>query len=187
MPANAPSLWTHPVRLSELKQQHAFDFDICPAPDQLGALAERLDLSALKKLRFAGKLVPMGKQDWRLDAELGATVVQPCVVTLAPVTTRLDEPVTRQYLADFAERDPEPGSEVEIPEDDSSEPLPATLDLAALALEELALSIPDWPRATGAELNDAQFTEPGKTAMQDEDAKPFAGLKALRDKLDKDG
>ena len=28
-----------------------------------------------------------GARDWRLVAELGATVVQPCVVTLAPVTT----------------------------------------------------------------------------------------------------
>jgi hypothetical protein len=44
----------------------------------------------VRKLRFIGTLEPEGAQDWRLTADLGATVVQPCVVTLAPVTTRLE-------------------------------------------------------------------------------------------------
>ena len=34
-----------------------------------------------------------------------------------------------------------------------------------------------------ASLEAAQFTEPGKVAMRDEDALPFAGLAALREHL----
>ena len=84
---------------------------------------------------------------------LGATVTQACVVTLAPVITRIEETVTRRYLADM----PEPeGEEVEMPEDDSAEPLPVIIDPGAVMIEALALwrcrSIParqgrNWARA----------------------------------------
>ena len=57
-----------------------------------GALAEELGLLDLRKLRLSGRITPDGDSGWRLDATLGATVVQPCVVTLQPVTTRIDEP-----------------------------------------------------------------------------------------------
>ena len=124
----------------------------------------------------AGRLWPEG-DDWRLEAELGATVVQPCVVTLAPVTTRIDRPVTRRYLAHM----PAPGpGETEMPEDETAEPLPGAVDLDAVMIEALALALPDYPRAAGAELGEAVYTEPGKTPLTDEAARPFAGL---RDKL----
>ncbi|MGB1722615.1 MAG: DUF177 domain-containing protein, partial [Paracoccaceae bacterium] len=40
------------------------------------------------------------------------------------------------------------------------------------------------PRAHGADLGEAVFTEPGKAAMRDEDTRPFAGLAALREQLE---
>jgi uncharacterized metal-binding protein YceD (DUF177 family) len=49
--------------------------------------------------------------------------------------------------------------------------------------EALALALPLYPRAPGAELGEAAFTEPGKPVLRDEDARPFAGLAHLRDKL----
>ena len=146
-----------------------------PARREIEAM---LDLSALRKARFEGRLSPLGREDWHLDARLGATAVQPCVVTLAPVTTRIDAVVTRHYLADPG---PEPSeNEVEMPEDDTVEALPETLDLQALFAEALALELPDYPRVDDASLGDAVFTEPGKAAMTDDDAKPFAALKALK-------
>ena len=54
-------------------------------------------------------------------------------------------------------------------------------------LGALALALPLYPRAEGADLAQAQFAGPGVTPMTDEDARPFAGLKDLRDKLDKKG
>ena len=115
--------------------------------------------------------------------QLGATVVQPCVVTLAPVVTRIEEPVGRSFVAGW---EPPQGDEVELPEDVDTEPLGTAIDLGAIMVEALALALPAWPRAEGADLDEAVFTEPGKAPMTDDDAKPFAGLAALRDKLSKD-
>ena len=169
-------------RAADLAKRSEKAFSIEPDAEARKALAEALDISAIKKLRFAGTLSPVGKQDWRLEAELGATVVQPCVVTLAPVTTRIDTTVARRFMANWSE--PEAGSEVEIPEDDTMEPLGAAIDLGAVMAEELALALPDYPRAEGAELGEAIFTEPSAEPMTDEAAKPFAGLAKLKKDLE---
>ncbi len=147
-------------------------------------LAEELDLLALRKLRFQGQVAPEGATDWTLEGKLGATIVQPCVVTLEPVTTRLDVHVARRFVKDLP--DPGDASEVEMPEDDSLEPLADTVDLAEIMSEALALHIPDFPRADGVDAVDLSVTEPGKTPMTDEEAKPFAGLASLRDTLKND-
>jgi len=162
----------------------AVSFDLRPEPGACAQIAEALDITALRKLRFSGTLEPDGARDWHLAATLGATVVQPCVVTLAPVTTRIDTPVSRRYLADWQEP---AGDEAEMPEDDTTEALPDTLDLASVMAEALALALPDYPRAPDAEIESAQFTAPGVKPMTDEDAKPLAGLAALRDRLRPDG
>jgi uncharacterized metal-binding protein YceD (DUF177 family) len=156
------------------------EFDLRPDAPERARLAEDLGINAVRKLRFAGSLEPEGARDWRLVAELGATVVQPCVVTLVPVTTRIDTGVTRRYLADWQEPT---GDEAEMPEDDTTEALPARLDLGTVMLEALALALPDYPRAPDAELGAGQFAAPGVAPMTDEDAKPLAGLAGLRDRL----
>ena len=74
-----------------------------------------------------------------------------------------------------------------MPEDDTAEPLPRDIDLTRVMAEALALALPAFPRAEGVEPVDISVTEPGKTAMTDDDAKPFAGLKSLRDSMDEDG
>jgi uncharacterized metal-binding protein YceD (DUF177 family) len=178
---DTPDLLVRPIRLSELGHR-TVPFDLVPDADRLAALTEELDLLALKKVRFAGTLRPDGPRDWRLDATLGATVVQPCRVTLKPVTTRIDEPVTRRYLARWEEPAKD---EIEMPEDDSAEPLPETLVLGEVLAEALALALPPFPRAEDADEVSLSVTEPGKTAMTDDGAKPFAGLAHLRDKLEK--
>jgi len=156
------------------------EFDLQPDETARGEIAARLDLLALRKLRFAGSVRPTGAKDLQLDAALGATVVQPGVVTGAPVTTRIDTPVLRAYLADMEIPTAE---EAEMPEDDSADPLPATLDLASGMEEALVLALPDWPRAEGVDSVNLTVTEPGIAPMRDEDAKPFAGLRGLRDKM----
>lgn len=174
----------HEIPLARLGR--AQDTDIALEPDAAARqrMADDLSVRSVRKLRFTGRLTAVGKYDWHLRARLGATVVQDCVVTLEPVTTRIDVDVARDYVADM----PEPTVEdFEIPEGDTPEPLPRTLDLMALASEALALALPDYPRAQGVELGQAVFAAPGVAPMTDEDAKPLAGLAALRDKLAKDG
>lgn len=176
----APAL-SHPVRLADLPARKITQLTLTPDAKICEALAKELGLEALRKLRFDATLSPMGKTDWQLEGHLGATVVQSCVVTLAPVTTRIEENVRRSYVRDY-EPAPE-GSEIEMPEDDTVEPLPAEIDLGVIAAEALTLALPLYPRAEGAELQDTAFTEPGKAPLTDEDVKPFAGLAALRDQL----
>ena len=159
-------------------------FDLRPGADARAEIMARLGLTGLRKLSFAGEIAPEGDRDLALTARLGATAVQACVVTGDPVTTRIDTDVTRRYLADLEE--PE-GDEVEMPEDDTAEPLPASIDLASVMEEALSLALPDFPRADGVDPVDLTVTEPGVAPMTDEDAKPFAGLKGLKDKLSGNG
>jgi len=168
------------INLNRLGRAQDHDFRLIPEAEARKDLAERLGVNALRKLRMEGVLTPEGKRDWTLSAKLGATIVQDCVVTFAPVTTRIDTAFTRQYRDNL----PEPtGDEMEMPEDDSVEGLPTELDLMALLTEALSLEIPDFPRAPDVELGEAVFAAPGVTPMTDQDAKPLAGLAALRDQL----
>lgn len=174
------TLPSHIITFAELPTRKESRFALSPSTDDCSALAEALGVDALRKARFEGSLRPLGKSDWRLEASYGATVVQPCVVILDPVSTRLVGTVERNYLSRWEE--PE-AAEAEMPEDTASEAVPLTLNLYALLLEELALAIPDFPRADGAVLEQAQYAEDGVTPMTDDDAKPFAGLAGLRDQL----
>lgn len=176
---------TYVLRVADLPQRREVTFEVAPQAETCKALAADLGITDLRKFRLRGRLSPSGKKDWHLEAQLGATVVQPCVVTLAPVTTRIEEPVARIFLADPA---PEPEGETEMPEDDGTEALGDIIDLWIIAQEALALALPAYPRADGAEMGAAQFAGPGITPLSDDAVKPFSGLAALRDKLkDQDG
>ena len=168
---------TTTIRLDDRAGRRAREVRVTPTGDALTALAARVGADAVRKVSFAGRLEPEGAADWRLSAHLGATVVQPCVVTLSPVTTRIETDVTRRYVEGYEL--PDDAGEYEMPEDDTTEPRPATLDLMDVLAEALSLAMPDFPKAEGAELADAQFTEPGRRAMTDDDAKPLAGLRDL--------
>ena len=172
------------LRVSDLSQSAPTRFSIRPDRAEMEALTLELGLSSLRKLSFEGSVAPLGETDWQLTGRLGATVVQPCVVTLEPVTTRIDVDVTRSYLRDFQEPD-EP--EAEMPEDDTTEALEAWIDPTAAMVEALALAVPDYPRKDDAELGQMVYTEPGQAPMTDEDAKPFAGLADLKAQLEKGG
>ena len=119
----------------------------------------------------------MGRSDWQLEAQLEATVVQDCVATLEPVRTQLSEPVRRSFVAALSEPD---AAEVEMPEDDSVEPLPASLDVGQVLIEALALALPLYPRADGAPEVEVAVAAPGVQPLTSDDLKPFAGLAALR-------
>ncbi len=173
------------LRFADLSKSKPTTRDVRPTPAQLSTLATELGVDTVKKLTFDVKIAPMGKKDWQLSAQLGATVVQPCVVTLDPVTTRIDEKITRKFVAGL-DITPE-GDEVEMPEDETLEPLGDDIDLWDIMIEALSLSIPAFPRRENAPAVELSVTEPGKEVLKDEDLKPFAGLAKLKETLQKDG
>ncbi|MEM1374073.1 MAG: DUF177 domain-containing protein [Pseudomonadota bacterium] len=172
------------IALSKLSAAGPYTRHWEPDAATRAAMAARLDLTDLRKLRADITLTPLAGRDWRLEVAWGATVVQPCVVTLAPVVTRLEDVSTLTYTARMPEVTE---AEAEMPEDESLEPLPASIDLLGTVGEMIALALPDYPRADDTDMEPAIFGPPGEAPMTDEDAKPFAGLAALKEKLEKGG
>jgi uncharacterized metal-binding protein YceD (DUF177 family) len=163
--------------LSPRKPTH---FNFAPDAETRADLARSLDILAIKALIFNGSITPSGRDEMTLTGTLTASVDQACVVTLVPVPARISEEVRRRYVAGL----PEPeGDEVEMPEDDSIEPMPEVIDLAEIATEALALALPLYPRAEGAELGEATFTDKGVKPLGEADVKPFAGLVDLAERL----
>lgn len=156
-------------RVAHLNPRQPTDFALGPDPAARDALAVELGLSALPRLRFSGQIRPVARDAWEVVGRLSARVVQPCVVTLAPVTTDLHDEVRRLYSPHVTQ--PE-GDEAEMP-DDETEPLGQFIDVEAIMAEALSLALPLYPRAARAEPLDArpEAPEPGR--------KPFAGLAGL--------
>lgn len=173
------------LSVSRLRGLTEFAFDLSPDAAEAEALAKLMGAQALRKMRFAGTLTAAPDGAWRLEAELGATVVQTCVITLDPVTTRIDAPVARLFVPGAA---PD-GAEIVISgedddDEDEIEPLGATIDLGLVATEALALALPAYPRRADARLEDALGAPVAAAVLDDEpEIKPFAGLAALRAKM----
>ncbi|KAA2316831.1 DUF177 domain-containing protein [Pseudooceanicola sediminis] len=171
------------LRVSTLSKTTATPFEVRPDAELLGQIAGRLELIGLRKLSFRGDVRADGKADWLLKGQLGATVVQPCSVTLEPVTTRIDQPVLRRFTPTLPDEEGD-SDEIEMPEDETLEKLGTHIDPSSVMEEELALALPLYPRAEGVAPVEIAVTEPGRAPMTDEDAKPFAGLAGLMSELD---
>lgn len=166
----APDPLTHRLRVAHLNPRAPNGFALHPDAPARRAIADELDLSDLPKLDFQGEIRAEGGDGWTLAGRLRARVVQPCVVTLKPVATSLDEEVLRRWSPHLAT--PE-GDEVEMP-DETLEPLGQFIDLSAVMIEALALALPDYPRLAGAELATTAPEQPAPDTRR-----PFAGLDRL--------
>ena len=89
---------THTLQIANLKDHADNAFDLRPDAETCNRIASDLRLLSLRKLSIKGGVQPDGQRGWRLSARLGATVQQSCVITLDPVTTRLEESVIRVYV-----------------------------------------------------------------------------------------
>lgn len=159
--------------------EHKFEF--LPTGEELETIRGFLDLIALDKMRFVGKISRVGKSDLHLTGKLGVSVTQPCSVTLEPVKTRIETEVSRQFLTKMPEPDGETVVEMEL--DESIDHMPETIDLLEIAQETVSLNLPLFPRSPSAEPENMVFGPPGTAPMTDDDAKPFAGLASLKDKM----
>lgn len=169
------------ILMADMPKGGTRQFNLAFSAARLKEAKETLSLLDIRKVRIKGSLAPEGRKNWLLEVEVGASVTQACVVTLQPVKTRIDTRVRRLFLTDWQE--PEGDSVLEMTMDEDSDPLGDLIDLEQITLEAIALALPTYPRAEGAALETKVFAEPGIKPMTEEDAKPFAGLAALRDKM----
>lgn len=176
------AVFSQTLAVQALVRQGAGKVGIAPSAKEVAIIRDQLGLKGLRKVTLKGDLKPMDHSDWCLTARLGATIVQTCVVTLTPVTTRIEEMVVRVWRTEIPDIS-ETGSEEEIPEDTNDELLGRVIDLGQVLTEALGLALPPYPRAKDAMMEQSTFAAPGTTPMQDEETRPFAGLAALRDKM----
>jgi len=126
-------------------------FAIAAEPAERAALAARLGVERIDRLVAEGTVrrhatEPLVTVEGRLEAE----VTQLCVVTLEPVTSRVEASLLRLFA-------PGPAPTVEEividPLREEIEPLEGDrLDLGEVVAEELALALDPYPRAPGAAL-----------------------------------
>ncbi|UXU73996.1 MULTISPECIES: YceD family protein [unclassified Paracoccus (in: a-proteobacteria)] len=161
------------LRVAHLNPRQPTGFALTPDAAARQALADDLGLRGLSRLRFQGEIRAVEGDAWEVSGQLSARVVQPCVVTLAPVTTDLEQDVHRVFSPHVSIPD---ADEVEMPDDDL-EPLGQFIDLAAILAEELTLALPLYPRAPDAAL-DAPESAPTEEAAG-QTRRPFAGLADL--------
>ncbi len=85
-----------PIR--KLSGRESIRFRIVFEKHELETVESLLGVTSIRKMMFSGVLAPGRNGSWTLTGELGATVVQPCVATLRPVTTRVEERVERMFV-----------------------------------------------------------------------------------------
>ena len=144
------------ICFSDLNPKKVHDFDFRPTPEIIQKLVTELELLGLSKVRFHGQLRAVGRKGWELTAHFGARVIQPCVVSLDPVSTRIDVTVERKFvpLSDLTFDNNGKDEEIEMDQDDSIEPLEAGVDFLTILTESLALELPAYPRSEGAVLKE---------------------------------
>lgn len=167
-------------RTGALSPRKPTRFSYRPDAAERASLAQELNLLALHALDLTGEIRPSGRDELVLEARLTARADQPCSVTLVPVPAAVEETVRRRYVAGL--ETPE-GDEVEMPEDDTVEPMPDQIDLSEIAAEALALALPLYPRAPGVEFSQALHAGDGVAPLSDADVKPFSALQGLAEQL----
>lgn len=167
--------FSHRLRVGQLNPHRPTEITLTPDADQRAAIAAALGITAVPALRMEAQITAASNDAWELTGRITARVVQPCVITLTPVETTLDEPVRRFYSPHATQPQ---GEEVEMP-DDEVEPLTQSIDAGAVMVEALALALPPYPRAPGAQLEQPANDS---AANDDDTRRPFAGLADLLDR-----
>ena len=166
------------VRLDSLSSQPrrlAIEAD----EQERAALALRFDLQAIERLEADAECTRNG-DIVDVKGHLSGEAIQTCVASGDPVPARMDEPFVLRFMP--AQMLESGADEVELSENDCDVIgySGGAIDLGEAVAETLALALDPFPRSAAA---DAALREAG--VLSEEDAGPFAALKALKDKLTK--
>ncbi|MCW8836887.1 MAG: DUF177 domain-containing protein [Rhodospirillales bacterium] len=147
------------------------------------ALAKRFDLVSIDSLSAEVEVNhgPVAKSI-RLEGSLCANITERCVVTLQPLSKRIESAFVRVFTT---QPETEESDEIEVwlDEDEPPEFIDAgDLDVGEVVSEQLGLDLDPFPRSEGAEFKGYNEVSSGD-APPEEKANPFAALQELRDKL----
>lgn len=149
---------------------------IAAEESERAALAARFDLIGIERLEASAELVRDG-DTVTATGKLEGDVTQSCVASGEPVLARIAENFALRFVPAGAELG---ADEIELDESDLDEIdyEGSSIDLGETVAQSMALALDPFPRAPGA---DEKLRAAG--VLGEEDAGPFAALKALKDKL----
>jgi uncharacterized metal-binding protein YceD (DUF177 family) len=147
--------------------------------EERAELAKALELVACERLETRYSIQPLANGQYLAMGMVEAAVVQSCVVTLEPVSSRIVE----QFEVDFwpPEKLSEPSSgEFGVLTGRDREPIEnGTIPIGRIIYEHVATGLDPYPRKEGAE-----FRWPNLEARADDEPRdsPFAALAKLKPK-----
>ena len=153
--------------------------DLLARPTERAALAERFGLIALDKLSaaldieqaHAGKMLAV-------SGVLKADLVQQCVVTLEPLPSHIEEPISALFAPAAMLQRGAGSPNIDAAEEDDPEPfVNGQIDLGELVAQHLGLALDPYPRKAGVGLLQQEFA-----AAPEAKVSPFAVLKGLSDR-----
>ncbi len=157
--------------------------EISAGPGERAALARRFGLLSLDRLSATLRLERAGARNLvRIAGRLAAEVTQACVVTLEPVSARLEKDFTLLYDLDAtAARGEAEGAREGVVEPEAEEPPepvgPHGIDLGEAVAQQLAIALDPYPRAPGAALPEEPRAGAGGARAAEG---PFAALESLK-------
>lgn len=164
---------------------HGQTIRLSASDTELAAVANRLGVVSISKLEGTIAIRPEIGREISLEGNITADFIQTCVVSGDAINQTLSFPLTRRYSTDASEFDELQGDDDVLtnPHDDGPDPIEdGVIDAGEAVVEEFALQIPPYPKASGAEFTDI-ITEDNEKSEEDN---PFAKLAALKNDLKTD-
>jgi hypothetical protein len=173
---SAPITWTHGT---DGIAEQGITVERAATAEERAALAIALDLVACERLEARYTIQPRAHGQFLATGTVEAAVVQSCVVTLEPVSSRFVEPFEIDFYP--PERLPKPGlGEVDVLTAPDCEPIEEGLiPIGRIIYEHVATGIDPYPRKEGA-----VFQWPDREARPNDEQRhsPFGVLAKLKPK-----
>jgi len=148
-------------------------------------LAQRFNLEDVETL-IAKLHVTVDSQESliQLTGSIEADITQACIVTLEPVTSKIEVSIIRHYTTAPVSQDSVIEVDLSQENDDSPEPIEGEIiDFGEIVTEQFSLEIDPFPRSPGSEFtgfsSDTAKNSPSEL-QSDEASNPFAILAQLK-------
>jgi len=175
------------IEVAALKGERR-EFDVTATPAEMADLATRFGIDGIANLKARVLLTPFASGNkLALKVRFAADIAQTCVVTLEPLTNRIEG----EFFAEFVERafkDKPDEIEFGIDDDDPPEPIvDGRIEFGELIAQNLGLLIDPFPRAPGAvfeaiSIGEEEGTNDAEVAPEPVRPNPFAVLEQLKTK-----
>lgn len=165
-----------------------FSVTMDASKDECAALAEFWNINAVKSLSAEVRLSRWKRDGIKLSGHFEGVLEQICVVSLNPVETSISDEFTSHFVPEtsrLARQEEQIDGELIIDVDGPD--IPDTfsgnvIDVGAVVAEFAAMAIDPYPRSEDAEV-DPKYQE-NDVDLSNDKISPFAGLAALKGKMD---